>query len=329
MKYNYVIFNYTDDYFSFNEEEDYYAICLRDLKDRDDVILNHIPLQEQSIFIKFLYLITNSRLFQNQYWRIPIKRLWFPLVFKNTFKNDKPICFVCLRYPPMDYLLYLKRKHKDCKIVKMSRDLIRTQVNQYKKYNTPKIFDLWFSYDEKDCKEYGFIQFDEFESKIEIPIRDNYPLADVFFAGRAKDRLKTILQFYDKLSSYGLRCYFYIVDAKEDEKQNRPGVIYSDKSMTYLEMLDYSVNSRCLLDINQKGAVGFTSRFLEAVMFNKQLITNNVDVKKSKFYDKCKIMVVDSPEDVKSDFIVDEGVDYKYDGEFSPLKRLELIDSCL
>lgn len=324
-----MIFNYTDNEFLFNKEEDYYAICLRDLEGRNDVILNHIPLQERNGIIRCLYRFTKSRIFRNRFWQIPLYRIWYPFVFKNTFKKGKPICFVCLRYPPLEYLYYLKGKYTDCKFVKMSRDLIRTQLDQYNKYSSAGIFDLWLSYDEKDCEQYGFIHFDEFESKIEIGRRNNYPIADVFFAGRAKDRLQTIIDFYDKLTLEGLKCFFYVVGAKDSEKIERPGIVYSKKSMTYLEMLDYSVNSRCLLDINQKGAVGYTSRFLEAVMFNKQLITNNTDVMKTKFYDSKKIMVVESPNDIISGFMCEDGVDYHYNGEFSPVRRIELIDSLL
>lgn len=329
MKYNYVIFNYTDNEFSFIENEDYYAICLEDLKGREDVILNHIPLQGENSLVRLLYRITKSRLFFNRLWKISLERLWYPIIFKNTFTDEKPICFLCLRYPPLEYLYYLKKKYKNCKMVKMSRDLIRTQYEQYKKYSSARIFDLWLSYDEKDCKQYGFVQFDEFESKIDIAKREDYPIADVFFAGRAKDRLVTILEFYDKLSNDGLKCYFYIVGAKDSEKEERPGIVYADHSMTYLQMLDCSVNSRCLLEINQKDAVGYTSRFLEAVLFNKQLITNNTDVKNSKYYNPSRIMVVNSASDISPKFVTTEEVNYNYDGDFSPIRRIELIDSLL
>lgn len=50
--------------------------------------------------------------------------------------------------------------------------------------------------------------------------------------------------------------------------------------MTYREMLYHTVNSKVVLEINQGCVDGFTSRFLESVMYNKRLLTNNFAVQK-------------------------------------------------
>ena len=329
MKYNYVIFNSYGGKIGYKEDEDYYVICLKDLEGRDDVIINNYPLQDFSSLLLLLFRIHTHDVI-GKFFRFIKKSYWYPYVFRNTFKDDKPICFVCLRYPPVEYLKYLKSKYTNCKIVKLSRDLISTQKHLYDEYSQAKIFDLWMSYDKNDCAQYGFPHFDEFESKIDIPIGKNYPISDVFFVGRAKNRLKLILDIYDKLTQGGIKCLFYIVGAKDGEKAEREGVIYSEKPMTYKEMLEMTVNSRCLLDINQKNAVGYTSRFLEAVMFNKMLITNCDSVKDCKYYDSKYIQIINSAEDVNVSLLNDDKVvDYHYDGEFSPVKRIELVDSLL
>lgn len=56
--------------------------------------------------------------------------------------------------------------------------------------------------------------------------------------------------------------------------------------MSYREILYRSIRSKCLLEINQQGAIGCTSRFIEADLNNKKLITDNLFIKHSKFYDK-------------------------------------------
>ena len=330
MKYNYVIFNSVITDVNYKLDDDYYVICLKDLENRDDVILNHVPLQGRSKIWRRIYNYCHSRWFKNRYWDFAIDRIWYPYVFKNAFKDDKPICFVCLRYPPIGYLRYLRKKYPNCKIIKMSRDVIKIQTQKHKDYTTAGVFDLWMSFDEDDCKKYGFPHFDEFESKIDIPKEKDYPIADVFFAGKAKDRLDRLVKLYDRFESEGLKCYFYITEAKENEKVDRKGIVYAPKQMSYVEMLKNSVNSRIILEVSQENAVGYTSRFLEAVMFNKLLITDNEYIATTKFYNPHYIQIIESENDIDVSIINNsENVDYGYSGEFSPVNRLHLIDSLL
>ena len=329
MKYNYVIFNFVNPSLSYNWSEDYYVICLKDLEHRSDVIINQVPLQEQSLFLRFLYRIHNLW-FLNKFIKIPFKRIWYPMIFKNTFKDNKPICFICLRYPPIDYLKYLKKRYPNCKIVKMFRDLILIQGKRFEVYKKAGVFDLMLSYDENDCKKYGFQPFDEFESKIDVPISRDYPITDVFFAGRAKDRLPRLIKIYDKLEAANVKCHFYITASKKEDRQKRKGIVYASKSLTYAKMLWYSVNSKCILEISRNEAIGYTSRFLEAVLFNKLLITDNDYIKNSRFYNPQYIQIIKSEEDIDPAFIENfDKVDYKYANEFSPIKRLELVDELL
>lgn len=330
MKYNYVIFNSVSTDVNYNLDEDYYVICLKDLENREDVILNHVPLQSCSKFWRRTYNFFHSRWFKNKYWDISLDFIWYPYIFKNTFKDDKPICFICLRYPPIGYLRYLRKQHPNCKIVKMSRDVIKIQVKRHKDYSEAGVFDLWMSFDEEDCKKYGFSHFDEFESKIDIPKMKNYPIADVFFAGKAKDRLERLVKLYDKFEENGLNCFFYITEAKENEKIQRKGIVYATKPMSYVEMLNNSVNSRIILEVSQENAVGYTSRFLEAVLFNKLLITDNDYIGTTKFYNPRYIQIIKSEKDIDVSIIDNsEVVDYDYSGEFSPLNRLVFVDKLL
>lgn len=328
MKYNYVIFSWL---FSekFRVEEDYYAICLYDLEGKDNIIINHYPLQGKPYLLRFLYKTLHSRLFYNRLWKF-LPSIWYPFIFENKFKDDKPICFVCIRYPEVNYLQYLKRKYKNCKVVVLCRDVLQRHIYAYNRYTPKGVYDFWMSFDEDECKKYGFKHFDEFESKVPVEICDDYPLADVFFAGRAKDRLQKLLDIYDKLTSHGVKCLFLILDGEHEKSKERSGFRFLKEPITYAEMLRLSVNSRCILDINQSNATGYTSRFLEAVMFNKKLITDNFYIKKSKFYNPLYIQLIHTENDLDVDFVKkDVDVDYHYSGEFSPVRRLELIEQIL
>ena len=97
--------------------------------------------------------------------------------------------------------------------------------------------------------------------------------------------------------------------------------------MTYREMVFHTVNTNYVLEINQAGADGYTSRFLEAVMYNKKLITNNTFILQSKFYDPAKILIINNADDIQDSFF--DGApfaEYHYNGEFSPLRMVERVE---
>ena len=307
-------------------EDDYYAICLRDLENREDIIINHFPLQGHSKLIRFLY-----RLCVNKWWRL-LTGLWYPHVFKNTFKDDKPICFVCIRYPHPHFLLYLRETYPSCKIIIMCRDLLRTHIENYQKYQRlrARVYDYWMTFDEDESKKYGFEHFDEFESKLQISIDKDYPITDVFFIGRAKDRLPRLIKIYDKLAKQGVKCLFLIMEAPKKTQVAREGIKYIKKPIPYSEMLRMTVNSRCLLDLNQADCVGYTSRILEAIMYNIKLITDNATILKTKYYNPKFTHYIKTPENINIEFIkANPVVDYHYDNEFSPLNRIAQIDKML
>ena len=97
--------------------------------------------------------------------------------------------------------------------------------------------------------------------------------------------------------------------------------------MPYKKVLYNSINARCMFDINQGGADGFTTRFLEAVMYNKRFITDNPSVKESPFFSPDYIQVVKDVNDIDPSFVqCNNTVDYHYNGEFSPIHLIEQID---
>ena len=188
-------------------------------------------------------------------------------------------------------------------------------------------FDLEMTFDANEAKEYGMYQFDEFESKIEVPHAEDYPRSDVFFAGYVKNRLPNLMKAYKIFTAAGLKVEYYLTGVKLEERDPHPGIVYADKPIPYYEMLYRTVNSRCVLEFMQDGAVGNTSRFLEAVMYNKKLITNNSSIKKSKFYNPEYIQVVNDASEISPFFIRENSkIDYQYNGEFSPLHLIAQID---
>ena len=330
LRYNYVYFNSSYLTHGKTDPNEYNAICLRDAMSLPGVKVVSTPLEQFPYFIRLIHFF--HRLKQlNKYFSLPFKKAWYPFYFKNDFETTKPICFVVsTNNLPIDYLYYLKKKYPGCRMVKIHRDLLKiTYMNpDYSESNMKKIFDFRMSIDQKESEKYGLVHFHEIESKIELTQSKEYPQFDVFFAGKAKDRLPKLIEAYDRFTKAGLKCFFYITNAKQDQMKPRDGIVYSDKLMPYLDMLKYSINSRCMFDINQEGALGFTSRFLEAVIYNKLLITDNPSVLESKYYNPEFIQYFEKVSTIDASFVSEaKNVDYNYEGDFSPVHLIEQIDS--
>ncbi len=332
MKYNYVYF---DDGAVLNgcpDINNYYYICTLDLKRLDNVYVVSYPLDCKPGIIHSFYVMHNHPII-NSVITLPFKSIWYPFFFKYSFKNDKPICFVVSGYYiTVDYIRFLKKKYVNSKFVLLHRDLVdlwHKRKPQFSRRLVGELYDIEMSYDKGDCAKYNLVHFDEFESKIDILNQDNKYIYDVFFAGTAKDRLPLLIDIYDYLTSAGINVKYFITGTTSESRIERKNIVYSDKNMNYREMLNCSIKSRCLLEVQQAGAVGYTSRFLEAVMYNRKLITNNITIAESKFFDEKGINIFANVNDISVNFVKSKPYNFNYQGEFSPIHLIEKIDSLL
>lgn len=322
--YNYIIFNGYDGFnMSPYNDEGYYSICMKDLWAFDNIRITNSPSDQFSIFLRICY-----KLFLKMH--IPLPRFLFPFFTDLTFKEQKPLCFIIVGYAwPMSYYIWLKKKYPEAIFVRFTRDLISTQQEFIDSLKATNVIDYWITYDEEEAKKYGMIYYPEIESKIDIQGKPEV-LYDVFFAGRAKKRLPKIIEIYDKLESAGLNCFFYIMSASKKEIKERKGIVYSNKYLTYKKMLEYSMQSKCLLEVNQEGAIGYTSRFIEAVMYNKLLLTDNNSILNTSFYKDRFMQCFKSSDDIDVDFLKRNiEVDYNYNNEFSPVNFIGFVENLI
>lgn len=323
--YNYIFFNNYDDKFKIDINK-YYTICIQDLYRSPQINIVNYPLDYMPKWVRYIFGIHNSEKIA-KIIKLPFKKLWYPFYFRNRFDDLKPLCFIISqRSLDLSYLNYLKRKYPSCKIVLIHRDLIKVCKRIAPELPFNPVFDLEMTYDQGEGIKYGLPTFVEFESKIGI-VEPTEPESDVFFAGKAKDRLPLLLAAHKVFTDAGLKVFFFITGVSAEYRKPLPGIVYSDSPMTYREMLEHTVNARCLLDINQEGAVGYTSRFLEAVMYGRRLITNNPSIRASKFFSSGYIQIVDKIEEIDPSFVSDEWkVDYHYNDEFSPFSLIDRIE---
>ena len=101
---------------------------------------------------------------------------------------------------------------------------------------------------------------------------------DCFFCGLPKDRQATLDRLRRRLEEAGLVCDF-IIPTTAGEK------------IGYDEYLRRLSRARCVVDICQQGQRGLTRRPLEALFYDKKLITDNPMIRTYDFYNPENILI--------------------------------------
>lgn len=321
MEYNFVIF--ASDFHC-------YETSYGDIIGLDNVryFNNHIP--KRCYIVRLLYKIHHSKKI-NKHIKLPLKSIWFHSYFKNDFIRKKPICFIFSSnwffIVNLGFVEYLKKKFPDSKFVVFFQDLIdfksNLDINVYKKK-----FDFLISFDHREASKYNIAYSPLVNSKSKLDLSSSLKEFDVYFLGAAKNRFAEILSVYKILKAKNLNCDFYITGVPKEKQKYSHDIHYIDK-MPYDENLKHLLKSKSVLEIMQKGGHGYTQRMVEAITYDKKIITNNPEVRNAPFYNPSNILAFENIEDISSNDLFFENfsreANHNYKDKISPLKLLELI----
>jgi hypothetical protein len=207
-------------------------------------------------------------------------------------------------------LPFLRKRYPHSYIVCFTQDLIERIRDQYTdKSISPeylkKYSDLVISYDVSDANKYGFKFHPTIYSDIHFieNVQEKY---DMFFLGRNKGRLDTLVKICEGAKRRGLKCNFILIEVPAEERVKCDGITYIEHGIPYYENLKYCSESRCIVEVLQNDAESPTFRLWESIMLNKKLVTTNVLLQKSKFFDKSYISVFSDELDFDWEFVKKE-----------------------
>ena len=284
MNYNYVIFTSLDGYSSY-----IYGDLLRlDNVEFIDYSFNHTKFP--SLYRK-LYHLHNSKI--NWYVELPGKSIWNKLIYNRKRSSTNLLCFVFfmsdLRRNKEPLFKYLKKQYPGCRMVMYFEDIVASRGpvgKSYLDFNLlDKYFDLAISYDKNDCKKYGFHYYPTSYSVQEISDNEAIQQSDVFYCGMAKRRYDDIKTDYDCFVAHNVISDFVVVSNKEMMFEKRNGIVYRSSYLSYGEYLQHVKKTKCILELMQEGATGYTLRVWEALVYGKKLLTNNPAILEAPFYD--------------------------------------------
>ena len=256
------------------------------------------------------------------------------IIFGNLNGFSKFLRFLCGKLLPPLYSLFYTKDFRNCgasetTIVIFDSNLTRRAAN-YVKHRYPNLrviywfwnhiydpsilnelddeVELW-TYDAIDAAKYNLkmnTQF--FFPELVCETEQYHTNFDCIFVGSDKGRYKILEKTKKELEDRFLKTFFLIAET---------GRFKNDKNrLSYYDVLSRVKASKCVIDILPEEQTGLSLRPLEALFFNKKLITNFKYIKKYPFYSPFRIFILgeDNINDIKK--FMDSDLDFTYESKY-------------
>lgn len=228
--------------------------------------------------------------------KLPFQNLWYGSWKKRIQEFDQVIIFD--RVWNDNIVEYIHKKKPDCRIIFWYWNSLVSQKVLDDKYRS--YCECW-SFDKEDVRKYKM----QYNHMFYFPQeKTEYSCClDAFFVGADKGRVTALMEIAEVFKQYKLKSNLIIIGALQKELTDI--ITFRKKNLGYLEYLELLKNCKCIIDIVQEGQEGVTIRVIEALMYEKKLITTNKNIYEYEFYCKDNIFVWgDRPSCELKDFII-------------------------
>lgn len=221
-----------------------------------------------------------------------------------------------LHYYSKEYFERLRKKHQNIRYILYIIDPMPNGLWKEIQY-VKDVFDKVMTMHPYNCQKYGFqyLPYAYAKPKMEKPV-ENLEKINLFYCGVVDDyRQELLKEMIRQCEHNGIRFDFWLKPYQNNDMKHAH-VHYVQ--IPYAENVQRLKNAECILEIMHKGYVGITQRYLEAVIYNKRLITNNVEIRELPYYNPCYMQYFEKVEDIDWEWMrSDKKVDYHYKGDFS------------
>lgn len=297
---------------------------LDDIKELENVIYISNPIKNNS---KLISRIMNSHV--TRFPKIPFKKIWIHFFKEYGIKKDDQVCFLYLEVKwiaimkETGFVNNLKQKYINSKHIIYLTDVHKARRLNYKFLK--ETYDDFYIFDKNIAKELCINYYPLFYSKRQNVVQTENKKSDIAFVGQAKDRYTEIIKIYEKLTSNGLKCNFYLIGVHEEKQKYKESITYGS-FISSDEAFEYTNNSKCILEIQVGDCNSFSNRVMEAVATNKKILTNNIHLKNFKYYDEKYIQIYTDVNSIDFSFFAkNDEIQYDYNNDFSPIYFLDFI----
>lgn len=260
------------------------------------LIINQVPQDDYSLIelnnngyktvVTFKEICKAARLIRKIWikFNIPFEEVWYgswkkdlqqyELIILHVSKLTVHICeYINLKNPNAQVIAWYWNSIVD------TNTCLPTEINGNR--------SVW-SFDNIDCKKYGINFNHQYYCKSYV-LKHEVPLIyDIYFVGVDKGRTEQLLSLYYTWKDKKLNVLFQIVGGKNKE-------LPDEVKSNYLDYRDIRINikkSKAILEIVQEGQGGPSLRTMEAIFFDKKLITNNAYIVNEEFFCEQNIFVL-------------------------------------
>lgn len=285
LKYNYVMIGYTD----------YYEMALQSVS--EFVCINNNPGKAYHSLSRFICrVVYSSKL--NKHLNMPFKRFFTKGITQSHFFDDKPLCFCLLGSSVLSYVPGLvqsiRKNYSQAKIVLHCTDKVSFYEGKFGKdsfWKLARSCDMVASYNETDAEQYGFYVMPTVISRYDVEPNESQK-SDILFVGQERGRLDILHSIYQKATAQGLVCDFTVIGVDNEKRLPQTNINY-DTRISYSEVLEKIVSTKCILNIPQQGVKGLSLRDCEAIANGKYLLTNNESVFDNHLFGEGQVISVD------------------------------------
>ncbi len=307
----------------------------RDLIENEKVRTYYLNKPAKNKIINFLRRVHCSFRI-NQVLELPGKGLWNYKLLEKV-DDDTCVIFSTGALSLTSRSLLQKIKQKSGKMVLLIVDSMHAN-SWHLKIAKHLIFnfdwDLVLSFDQNDCKEYGFAYLGKNYYSVLADVFPSDIKSDIYYVGREKrncNRNQRIIEFQKLFTQNNIICNFNLIDSiinkgkYKDKEVMGLTVSYSD--IPYERIISDVKSSNCIFEIVQDGQAAQTIRYFEAVCYTKKLLTNNYSICNLPFYNSNYMKSFSTFDDIDLEWVRrKENIDYGYTNEFSPVKILDMIN---
>ena len=281
-----------------------------------------------NVFLKNLYkLHTNKRLAKYLYF--PCRDIWFDYDKVASSVSNNGIVIInssAMTMPSIKFWQKL-RKEKNLHFFLILVDSMHghsSHMLEMKKRMDAFPFEMIMSYDKADCDEYNFVYIGlNYYSKYTdiVPAKQR---SDLYYISSVKKGRKKLLQkIYRMALEKDINVIFKIYSLWRFINYGKS----IREVLPYEKVLSDVLSTNCILEILQEGQTAQSLRYLEAITYNKKLLTNNLNVDRLPFYDERYMKCFASVDDIDWEWVKrHEYVDYEFNEDISSRNILKYIE---
>lgn len=197
----------------------------------------------------------------------------------------------------LETIKWISIHNKGCKQLLWLWNIPNFNINEYKEYCKIACFDTAFS---KANNIYYLKQF--FCEKIlcELQsVKDDNKMGGIVYIGYDKNRYHILYGIAASLEEMNLSYNFILKRSNNSPLKSNKRIRFINDDIEYKKVLAIEKNADAILELNREGQKGITLRALEAMFFEKKLITNNKNIVDCDFYDPLNIFIIGVDKDLR------------------------------